>query len=762
MDCEMDWLSGLPSRAKPENVNTSLPLKVPAEVAAWRLREMHYSTMSLMHGFSHLDGNGKGKVPQPNTNETIDYWMQTTLNVTQASRDFRLPISPEYAAAGRSGFDYIRDHLGYRLELRSAVLPRKLNFAAAGENATFSFEVALINWGFAAPVSPRPVQLVVLGSNDTVLWRSASLADPRDWQPFVPGDPTFLPLLHRLSADVSIPSSALRCSAGQVCTFSFGLAMPDMRMGKVVAEGSAGGAAYCIRLANDAVPWLQGVNVLAEFSVSYGVGDDDATPPPSGSGGRLKMDDSSGGGLRFAPPIALTDNSSWYKSPAIDGYTSLGDGVLVSPRPRGFNFSMSDDNGKSWAPVSLHSAASNDESQNFTTIVQGGFVRATQSNRSGGILGHTLGTLPVWCNTCVTRSPGYCDPRASAMCPGLVCNQTHSPLYFNVTTSGSAGQLRLDPVCRQVGVRGLPRPLRKEFGLASGFAGPSGPAVLADGSLIITLPIKFADSPTHKAPSQRRRSIDSNPPGPPPKHKLKTVSPMSLVALRSSDGGFMWDYAGSVASSEQLPWSWYGPNEHDVATLSDGKTLVVIFRPDSDGFCPGTPAYRFFYQSYSFTGGVSWTAPRPVPGVGCVRPRLLRLANGPLLLTGGRLCPTLVGKGTQFPQSKCFPQSGGGKGGNYVWVNVDGMADAAGSHNGSEWQVQCVTEHHNAGWSGEPTWLFTNNTSTQAYNSLQPLGESSAAVFYEHGWGPSKPSQQFMMRIDVGDRERPTIERPID
>ena len=302
MDCEMDWLSGLPSHAKPENANTSLPLKVPAEVAAWRLREMHYSTMSLMHGFSHLDGNGKGNVPQPNNNETIDHWMQTTLNVTQASRDFRLPISPEYAAAGRSGFDYIRDHLGYRLELRSAVLPRKLSFAAAGENATFSFEAALINWGFAAPISPRPVQLVVLGSNGTVLWRSVSLADPRDWQPFVPGDPTFLPLLHRLAAAISIPSSALQCPVGQVCAFSFGLAMPDMRMEKVVAEGPGGGEAYCIRLANDAVPWLQGVNVLAEFNVSYG--DDQLSTAPS-RGSRLKTDDDATAGTA-APPGNLT------------------------------------------------------------------------------------------------------------------------------------------------------------------------------------------------------------------------------------------------------------------------------------------------------------------------------------------------------------------------------------------------------------------------------------------------------------------------
>ena len=108
----------------------------------------------------------------------------------------------------------------------------------------------------------------------------------------------------------------------------------------------------------------------------------------------------------------------------------------------------------------------------------------------------------------------------------------------------------------------------------------------------------------------------------------------------------MWNYAGDVATSEAMPWSWYGPNEHDVAVLADNKTLLVVFRPDSDGFCPGTPAYRFYYQAYSYDGGLSWSKPRPIPGVGCVRPRLLRLDSGALLLSGGRLCPSLVGDGT--------------------------------------------------------------------------------------------------------------------
>lgn len=264
MDNEMRWNIGL--KRYPTDAKTTWPTKVPAEVAAWRLREMHYTTMSLMHGYSHMDGNGHGS-SKPNNNETIDCWMRTKLNVTLASRDFRLPISQEYARAGKSGYEYIRDHLGYRLDLRSTVLPQQLD--ATGPSVTFAFEAALVNWGFAAPISPRPVQLVLLSHNDSVVWRSSSLADPRDWQPHVPGDPTFLPTLHRIrAAELSVPASVLQCDGHAAsCTLRFGLSLPDMRMAKAEAEGPLDGAAYCIRLANENVPWVRGVNVLGEVKV---------------------------------------------------------------------------------------------------------------------------------------------------------------------------------------------------------------------------------------------------------------------------------------------------------------------------------------------------------------------------------------------------------------------------------------------------------------------------------------------------------------
>eukprot|EP00729_Bicosta_minor_P021654 gene21654-8585_t len=69
---------------------------------------------------------------------------------TLPSNGTRLPISTGYVAEVAalpffSIFDYIRDHLGYRLEV-----------------AAFIFAAELVNYGFAAPVNPRPVQLVLL------------------------------------------------------------------------------------------------------------------------------------------------------------------------------------------------------------------------------------------------------------------------------------------------------------------------------------------------------------------------------------------------------------------------------------------------------------------------------------------------------------------------------------------------------------------------------------------------------------------------
>ena len=141
----------------------------------------------------------------------------------------------------------------------------------------------------------------------------------------------------------------------------------------------------------------------------------------------------------------------------------------------------------------------------------------------------------------------------------------------------------------------------------------------------------------------------------------------------------------------------------------------------------------------------TWTTPRPISGAGSVRPRLLRLQSGALILSGGRLCKELAQSApTCVPAD---PNRGSG-GGIFLWINADGLADLNGTRNGSEWTPYCVTAAHNELWTGDPSLRFANNTLVQAYTSLVPLGPNSVGISYAHGWILPQVAT-FMMRVDL-------------
>ena len=220
---------------------------------------MHYSTLSLVHGL--LDGKLSNTSSQQN--ETIARWMSTPLDVDRLRGD-RLPISAAYAAAAHTGYEYVRDHLGYRLELQWAEFP-----ATIARGSAFNFSAGLVNWGFAAPINPRPVLLVLLSADSSaILWRSAgSLADVREWQPHAPGDPTYSALEHALGSSETVPTNA---SAGE--SLPVGLFLPDARM-EALASTAEAAAAYSIRLANDGVGWVAvvgegAVNVIGHVTLT--------------------------------------------------------------------------------------------------------------------------------------------------------------------------------------------------------------------------------------------------------------------------------------------------------------------------------------------------------------------------------------------------------------------------------------------------------------------------------------------------------------
>ena len=68
-----------------------------------------------------------------------------------------------------------------------------------------------------------------------------------------------------------------------------------------------------------------------------------------------------------------------------------------------------------------------------------------------------------------------------------------------------------------------------------------------------------------------------------------------------------------------------GPNENDMVLLADGKTIMCVIRLDA-GDGPLTHPYRPYVTLTSSDGGTTWGKMKALPaGVGCARPRLLRV-----------------------------------------------------------------------------------------------------------------------------------------
>jgi hypothetical protein len=218
--------------------------------AAIRLREHHYASFSLAHSYSEREGKAY----------SIDGWLGNAVT-PEALREAQMPIADGYFEDGpgrpvlRTQFEYIQDHLGYRLELQGASFPSRIR---PGEE--FAVKIELVNRGFSTLHNPRPVCLTLIDLDGKV-WEQAMAADPRTWQPFKPGDDQYRPLLHTLTLKVRLPA-ATRKGWRQI-----GLWLPD------ASTRLRLDARYAVRVANRDVVWWTdldgryGINVLGTLEV---------------------------------------------------------------------------------------------------------------------------------------------------------------------------------------------------------------------------------------------------------------------------------------------------------------------------------------------------------------------------------------------------------------------------------------------------------------------------------------------------------------
>jgi len=175
------------------------------------LRLQHFVSFSLAHSYSAFQGKPY----------CMDRWRTRTLTLDKIKAE-KLPVSDGYFSdvygnpVTRTEYDYLRDHLGYRLELQAARLTDQVK---AGHG--LGVEIDLINRGFSTLFNPRPAYLVLISENENTVHELPLDANPRNWQPFHPPDPNYKPLVHTISYNGKLAQDI------KPGTYTLGLWLPD-------------------------------------------------------------------------------------------------------------------------------------------------------------------------------------------------------------------------------------------------------------------------------------------------------------------------------------------------------------------------------------------------------------------------------------------------------------------------------------------------------------------------------------------------------
>lgn len=224
---------------------------IDGKKVARQLFLQHYTSLSAIHNYK------EGADPAA---YSMIHWKKTP--VTESFlKENKMPVSNNYfrkkdgSETERNVFDYIRDHLGYRLEIQQLKLDSQL---ALGKDAFM--ELSLINRGFSTLFNEHPVYFVLIDPQEQVTG-FLTKAEVNQFQPYAPGDTTCTPLLHTIKESISVPTTLV---PGK---YKLGLWIPDG------SEKLKYDSRYAIRCANNDVAWWvsgdgkYGVNILTEVEL---------------------------------------------------------------------------------------------------------------------------------------------------------------------------------------------------------------------------------------------------------------------------------------------------------------------------------------------------------------------------------------------------------------------------------------------------------------------------------------------------------------
>lgn len=224
---------------------------------ARRLFLQHYTSLSIIHNYKEQHSNyvfDEAHAPE----YSMVVWKKSLISADSLQK-YHMPVSDHYfnkkdgTKIPRNIFDYIRDHLGYRIELQSLTIPQTI-----ASNQTLKFELKYINRGFASFRSDRPAYFVLIDSSGRVTELAAKF-DAKDSQPYRPGDTNHAPLVHSITL-----SQTISIAPGD---YYLGLWMPD------ASDRLKYNSRYAVRCANGNMEWWHSangrysVNVLTKIHV---------------------------------------------------------------------------------------------------------------------------------------------------------------------------------------------------------------------------------------------------------------------------------------------------------------------------------------------------------------------------------------------------------------------------------------------------------------------------------------------------------------
>jgi hypothetical protein len=255
-DCEMFWNSTQLGNTDPYATDT---INDPM-AAIRRSQTVHCTTANRSHNpLSHRHWKTSLVAPRAGggirmTSTTIQPSSSAQPVNLQGNPDAIVAYSPDYflttsgTPTTRTAYDFMRDHLGYRLQLDRATL-------GTGRGTSLPVHLELRNFGFATPRRPSAVKVVVLDANGVTVRSATANTDWRTWY-------------GANEAEYTGPNGVAPTHAVDATLDLAGLAPGSYRLG-LRFEGASSLPALQVRLANGgAVAWTGQENVFAGLSLN--------------------------------------------------------------------------------------------------------------------------------------------------------------------------------------------------------------------------------------------------------------------------------------------------------------------------------------------------------------------------------------------------------------------------------------------------------------------------------------------------------------